>query len=58
MFCEENRGTRQTLVTVAASSNTLAVQKITEECQRRFGKALLLKTEIVKEEIIVEKKES
>ncbi|MEI4828854.1 DUF3903 domain-containing protein [Bacillus sp. FJAT-53711] len=58
VFCEENRGTRQTLVTVAASSNTLAVQKITEECQRRFGKALLLKTEIIKEDIIAEKKES
>ncbi|MFD0771266.1 DUF3903 domain-containing protein [Bacillus sp. CGMCC 1.60114] len=58
VFCEENRGTRQTSVTIAASSNTLAVQKITEECQRRFGKSLLLKTEIVREDIIVEKKES
>ncbi|PEA53628.1 DUF3903 domain-containing protein [Bacillus pseudomycoides] len=54
VFCEKDRGTRQTSVTIAASSNTLAIQKITEECQRRFGKALLLKTEIIKEEIIAE----
>nr|WP_034303888.1 DUF3903 domain-containing protein [Bacillus sp. 123MFChir2] len=53
-FCEKDRGTRQATVTIAASSNTLAIQKITEECQRRFGKALLLKTEVVKEEFIAE----
>ncbi|HDX9578179.1 DUF3903 domain-containing protein [Bacillus cytotoxicus] len=54
VFCEKNRGTRQATVTIAASSNTLAIQKITEECQRRFGKTLLLKTEVTKEEFITE----
>ncbi|MEI4801806.1 DUF3903 domain-containing protein [Bacillus sp. NPDC077411] len=54
VFCEKNRRTRQATVTVSASSNLLAIQKITEECQRRFGKTLLLKTEIIKEEFIAE----
>ncbi|HDX9588409.1 TPA: DUF3903 domain-containing protein [Bacillus pseudomycoides] len=54
VFCEKNRRIRQATVTIAASSNTLAIQKITEECQRRFGKALLLKTEVIKEEFIAE----
>ncbi|ENQ3106117.1 DUF3903 domain-containing protein [Bacillus cereus] len=54
VFCEKNRGTRQATVTIAASSNTLAIQKIIEECQRRFGKTLLLKTEVKKEEFITE----
>lgn len=38
-------------------SQLLAIEKVRTECKRRFGKALLLQTEI-KEEIVFEQKES
>ncbi|MBE5108888.1 DUF3903 domain-containing protein [Bacillus thuringiensis] len=57
VFCEENRNPRQAIVTVPATSQLLAIQKIRAECKRRFGKTLLLQTEI-KEEIVFEQKES
>ncbi|MDM5189320.1 DUF3903 domain-containing protein [Bacillus sp. DX4.1] len=57
VFCEENRKSRQATVIVSASSHAFAIQKVTEECQRRFGKALLLQTEIT-EELLLHQKES
>ncbi|MFQ6175977.1 DUF3903 domain-containing protein [Bacillus paranthracis] len=57
VFCEENRKPRQTIVTVPATTQLLAIEKVRAECKRRFGKALLLQTEI-KEEIVFEQKES
>lgn len=56
VFCEENRKPRQAIVTVPATTQ-LAIEKVRAECKRRFGKALLLQTEI-KEEIVFEQKES
>lgn len=47
LFCEENRDSRHTVVTVAASSNFYALQKVQEECERRFGNEVLLETEII-----------
>ncbi|KEK18868.1 hypothetical protein BAMA_03585 [Bacillus manliponensis] len=47
LFCEENRDSRHTVVTVAASSNFYALQKVETECKRRFGKGVLLETEII-----------
>ncbi|WP_242143457.1 MULTISPECIES: DUF3903 domain-containing protein [unclassified Bacillus cereus group] len=49
VFCEQNRTSRRTTVTVSATSHTLAIQKVTDECKRRFGKSLLLQTEIMGE---------
>ncbi|MBO1628150.1 DUF3903 domain-containing protein [Bacillus cereus] len=57
VFCEENRKSRRATVTVSATSHALAVQKVTDECKRRFGKTLLLQTEIT-EELVGNKKES
>ncbi|EJR53225.1 hypothetical protein IIM_02589 [Bacillus cereus VD107] len=57
VFCEDNRKPRQAIVTVSATSQLLAIQKIQAECKRRFGKTLLLQTEI-KEELLIEPKES
>lgn len=57
VFCEENRNSRQATVTVSATSHTLAIQKVRDECKRRFGKTLLLQTEIT-EELFLHKKES
>ncbi|WP_377864813.1 DUF3903 domain-containing protein [Bacillus sp. R86525] len=57
IFCEENRKPRQAIVTVPATSQLLAIQKVRTECTRRFGKTLLLQTEI-KEELLIEQKES
>lgn len=57
VFCEENRIPRQATVTVSATSHALAVQKVTDECRRRFGKTLLLQTEIT-EELFLHTKES
>ncbi|EPC8421046.1 DUF3903 domain-containing protein [Bacillus wiedmannii] len=57
VFCEENRKSRQAIVTVPATTQLLAIEKVRAECKRRFGKALLLQTEI-KEEITFEQKES
>ncbi len=54
-FCEENRKPRQAIVTVPATTQLLAIEKVRAECKRRFGKALLLQTEI-KEEIVFEQK--
>ncbi|RAS98924.1 hypothetical protein A6E25_20955, partial [Bacillus cereus] len=53
----ENRKPRQAIVTVPATTQLLAIEKVRTECKRRFGKALLLQTEI-KEEIVFEQKES
>ncbi|MFK4377291.1 hypothetical protein ABH948_002698 [Bacillus sp. RC218] len=57
VFCEENRKPRQSIVTVPATSQLLAIQKVRAECKRRFGKTLLLQTEI-KEDLLIEQKES
>ncbi|MED1408110.1 MULTISPECIES: DUF3903 domain-containing protein [Bacillus] len=57
VFCEENRKPRQAIVTVSATSQLLAIQKVRAECKHRFGKTLLLQTEI-KEELLIEPKES
>ncbi|MGA5663208.1 DUF3903 domain-containing protein [Bacillus bombysepticus] len=57
VFCEENRKPRQAIVTVPATTQLLALEKVRTECKRRFGKTVLLQTEI-KEEIIFEQKES
>lgn len=57
VFCEENRKPRQAIVTVPATSQLLAIQKVRTECKRRFGKTLLLQTEI-KEGLLIEQKES
>ncbi|MED3124603.1 DUF3903 domain-containing protein [Bacillus wiedmannii] len=57
VFCEENRKPRQAIVTVPATTQLLAIEKVRAECKRRFGKTLLLQTEI-KEEITFEQKES
>lgn len=57
VFCEENRKPRQATVTVPATSQLLAIQKVRAECKRRFGKTLLLQTE-VKEEIVLEQKKA
>ncbi|AUB63258.1 DUF3903 domain-containing protein [Bacillus cereus] len=57
VFCEENRKPRQAIVTVLATTQLLALEKVRAECKRRFGKTVLLQTEI-KEEIIFEQKES
>ncbi|EJS58227.1 DUF3903 domain-containing protein [Bacillus cereus] len=57
VFCEENREPRQAIVTVPATSQLLAIQKVRAECTRRFGKTLLLQTEI-KEELLIQQKES
>ncbi|PFI52638.1 DUF3903 domain-containing protein [Bacillus cereus] len=57
VFCEENREPRQAIVTVPATSQLLAIQKVRAECTRRFGKTLLLQTEI-KEKLLIEQKES
>ncbi|MBK5488856.1 DUF3903 domain-containing protein [Bacillus sp. TH17] len=57
VFCEENRKPRQAIVTVPATSQLLAIQKVRTECKRRFGKTLLLQTEI-KEDLLIEQKES
>ena len=53
-LCEENRKPRQAIVTVPATTQLLAIEKVRAECKRRFGKALLLQTEI-KEEIVLNK---
>ncbi|PJZ17702.1 DUF3903 domain-containing protein [Bacillus cereus] len=45
------------MVTVPATTQLLALEKVRAECKRRFGKTVLLQTEI-KEEIIFEQKES
>jgi hypothetical protein len=42
---------------VPATSQLLAIQKVRAECKRRFGKTLLLQTEI-KEGLLIEQKES
>ncbi|AKR10566.1 hypothetical protein AC241_18125 [Bacillus thuringiensis] len=57
VFCEENRKPRQAIVTVPATTQLLALEKVRAECKRRFGKTVLLQTE-VKEEIIFKQKES
>ena len=57
VFCEENRKPRQAIVTVPATTQLLAIEKVRAECKRRFGKALLLQTEI-KEEIVFEQKKA
>ncbi|MGA5697061.1 DUF3903 domain-containing protein [Bacillus bombysepticus] len=57
VFCEENRKPRQAIVTVPATTQLLALEKVRAECKRRVGKTVLLQTEI-KEEIIFEQKES
>ncbi|MFB5543951.1 DUF3903 domain-containing protein [Bacillus cereus] len=57
VFCEEKRKPRQAIVTVPATTQLLAIEKVRAECKRRFGKALLLQTEI-KEKIVFEQKES
>lgn len=57
VFCEENRKARQAIVTVPATTQLLAIEKVRAECKRRFGKTVLLQTEI-KEKIVFEQKES
>lgn len=57
VFCEENRNPRQAIVTVPATTQLLAIEKVRAECKRRFGKTVLLQTEI-KEKIVFEQKES
>ncbi|MEC2713978.1 DUF3903 domain-containing protein [Bacillus cereus] len=57
VFCEENRKARQAIVTVPATAQLLAIEKLRAECKRRFGKTVLLQTEI-KEKIVFEQKES
>ncbi|HFJ9454935.1 DUF3903 domain-containing protein [Bacillus cereus] len=57
VFCEENRKPRQAIVTVPATTQLLAIEKVRGECKRRFGKTVLLQTEI-KEKIVFEQKES
>ncbi|HFT2186783.1 DUF3903 domain-containing protein [Bacillus cereus] len=57
VFCEENRMARQAIVTVPATTQLLAIEKVRAECKRRFGKTVLLQTEI-KEKIVFEQKES
>ncbi|MEB9438020.1 DUF3903 domain-containing protein [Bacillus cereus] len=57
VFCEENRKPRQAIVTVPATTQLLAIEKVRTECKRRFGKTVLLQTEI-KEKIVFEQKES
>ncbi|EEL27628.1 DUF3903 domain-containing protein [Bacillus cereus] len=57
VFCEENRKARQAIVTVPATTQLLAIEKVRAECKRRFGKTVLLQTEI-KERIVFEQKES
>ncbi|MBZ8122137.1 DUF3903 domain-containing protein [Bacillus thuringiensis] len=57
VFCEENRKPRQAIVTVPATTQLLTLEKVRAECKRRFGKTVLLQTE-VKEEIIFKQKES
>lgn len=57
VFCEENRKPRQAIVTVPATTQLLALEKVRAECKRRFGKTVLLQTEI-KEEIIFEQKKA
>ncbi|HFJ9280290.1 hypothetical protein AT278_10480 [Bacillus cereus] len=57
VFCEENRKPRQATVTVPATTQLLAIEKVRAECKRRFGKTVLLQTEI-KEKIVFEQKES
>ncbi|WP_412676858.1 DUF3903 domain-containing protein, partial [Bacillus paranthracis] len=57
VFCEENRQHSKAIVTVTPTTQLLAIEKVRAECKRRFGKALLLQTEI-KEEIVFEQKES
>ncbi|MGR5911995.1 DUF3903 domain-containing protein [Bacillus cereus] len=55
VFCEENRKARQAIVTVPATTQLLAIEKVRAECKRRFGKTVLLQTEI-KEKIVFEQK--
>ena len=55
VFCEENRKPRQAIVTVPTTTQLLALEKVRAECKRRFGKTVLLQTEI-KEEIIFEQR--
>lgn len=57
VFCEENRKARQAIVTVPATTQLLAIEKVRAECKRCFGKTVLLQTEI-KEKIVFEQKES
>ncbi|MHA2894164.1 DUF3903 domain-containing protein [Bacillus thuringiensis] len=57
VFCEENRKARQAIVTVPATTQLLAIEKVRAECKRRFGKTVLLQTEI-KEKIVFVQKES
>lgn len=57
VFCEENRKPRQAIVTVPTTTQLLALEKVRAECKRRFGKTVLLQTEI-KEEIIFEQKKA
>ncbi|HDR7490924.1 TPA: DUF3903 domain-containing protein [Bacillus cereus] len=57
VFCEENRKARQAIVKVPATTQLLAIEKVRAECKRRFGKTVLLQTEI-KEKIVFEQKES
>ncbi|MDM8361604.1 DUF3903 domain-containing protein [Bacillus thuringiensis] len=42
VFCEENRKPRQAIVTVPATTQLLALEKVRAECKRRFGKTVLL----------------
>ena len=42
VFCEENRKARQAIVTVPATTQLLAIEKVRAECKRRFGKTVLL----------------
>ena len=55
VFCEENRKARQAIVTVPATTQLLAIEKVRAECKRRFGKTVLLQTEI-KEKIVLNKR--
>ena len=55
VFCEENRKARQAIVTVPATTQLLAIEKVRAECKRRFGKTVLLQTEI-KRKIVLNKR--
>lgn len=55
VFCEENRKARQAIVTVPATTQLLAIEKVRAECKRRFGKTVLLQTEI-KEKLFLNKR--
>ncbi|MCE0553741.1 DUF3903 domain-containing protein [Bacillus thuringiensis] len=55
VFCEENRKPRQAIVTVPATTQLLAIEKVRAECKRRFGKTVLLQTEI-KEKLFLNKR--